>query len=132
MYLLNLIYSKYYYLTMQSIERLLKLNLQGWHWLIRLYRFQVYMSMMQDLFIALCAHHPKLNCQEEQIANQGRERKGHVSPIHSADLKPGQMRLPGVLKITRETVISTGRGGPLKFCVYLFHYLGKEAFETVC
>ena len=32
-----------------------------WHWLIRLYTFQVYTSMTHDLHIALCAHHPKSN-----------------------------------------------------------------------
>ena len=32
------------------------LNLLGWHWLIRFYRFQVYISMIHDLYIALCLH----------------------------------------------------------------------------
>ena len=27
-----------------------------WHWLIRSYRFQVYISMTHDLYVALCAH----------------------------------------------------------------------------
>lgn len=31
----------------------------GWYWLIGLYRFQVWVSMIQGLPIALCAHHPK-------------------------------------------------------------------------
>ena len=39
----------------------LKLNLLGWRWLIRLYRFQVYSSMIHDLYIALCTHHPESN-----------------------------------------------------------------------
>ena len=30
-----------------------------WHWLIRSYRFQVYISVIYDLYIALCAHPPK-------------------------------------------------------------------------
>ena len=33
----------------------------GRHWLIRLCRLQVYISMIHDLYIALCAHHPKSN-----------------------------------------------------------------------
>ena len=33
----------------------------GWHWLIRLYRFQVYSSMIHHLYIVLCVYHPKLN-----------------------------------------------------------------------
>ena len=40
---------------------LFKLNLLGWHWLITLYRFQVYISMIHDLQIALCAHHLRSN-----------------------------------------------------------------------
>ena len=35
-----------------------KLNLLGWHWLIKLYRFQVYNSMIHHLQIVLCVHHP--------------------------------------------------------------------------
>ena len=35
------------------------LNVLGWHWLVRLYRFQVYISVVQDLHIVLCAHHAK-------------------------------------------------------------------------
>ena len=34
------------------------LNLLRWHWLVTLYRFQVYNSIMH-LYIALCIHHPK-------------------------------------------------------------------------
>ena len=34
----------------------LKLNLLGWHWLVDPYRFQLYISMLHDLYIALCAH----------------------------------------------------------------------------
>ena len=30
-------------------------NLLGWHWLIRLYRFQVYISMVQGLYMAVCS-----------------------------------------------------------------------------
>ena len=30
------------------------LNLLGWHWLIKLYRFQVYDSIMHHLFIVFC------------------------------------------------------------------------------
>ena len=33
----------------------------GWHWLIKLYRFQAYDSMTHHLYIALCAHYPKSN-----------------------------------------------------------------------
>ena len=29
------------------------------YWLIRLCKFQVYISLIHDLYIALCAHHPK-------------------------------------------------------------------------
>ena len=35
------------------------LNLFGWHWLIKLYRFQVYNSKIHHVYIVLCAHHPK-------------------------------------------------------------------------
>ena len=35
------------------------MNLLGWHWLIKLHRFQVYSSIMDHLYIVLCAHHPK-------------------------------------------------------------------------
>ena len=35
------------------------LNVLGWHWLVRLYRFQVYISVVQDLHIVLCAHYAK-------------------------------------------------------------------------
>ena len=35
------------------------LNLLGWHWLTKLYRFQVYSSIMHHLHIVLCVHHPK-------------------------------------------------------------------------
>ena len=36
------------------------LNLLGWwHWLIKLYRFQVYNSMIHHLYILLCVHHSK-------------------------------------------------------------------------
>ena len=31
----------------------------GWYCLIRSYRFQVHTSVIPDLYIALCAHHPK-------------------------------------------------------------------------
>ena len=37
------------------------LNLLGCHWLIKLYRFQVYDSIIHHLYIVLCVHHPKLN-----------------------------------------------------------------------
>ena len=37
------------------------LRLEEQHWLIRLYRFQVYITMIHDLYIALCAYHPKSN-----------------------------------------------------------------------
>ena len=33
----------------------------GWHWLIKLFRFQVYNSMINHLYSALCVHHPKSN-----------------------------------------------------------------------
>ena len=33
--------------------------LLGWHWLIKLYRFQVYNSITHHLYIVLCIHHPK-------------------------------------------------------------------------
>ena len=39
----------------------LKLNLLGWLWLIRLYRFQVYTSMTHDQHVALCGCHQKSN-----------------------------------------------------------------------
>ena len=35
------------------------LNLLGWHWLIKLCRFQTYTSIIHPLDIVLCAHHPK-------------------------------------------------------------------------
>ena len=38
-----------------------KLNWLGWHWLIGLYRLQVYNTMMHDLYIILCAYHPRPN-----------------------------------------------------------------------
>ena len=37
------------------------LNLLGGHQLVRSYGFQVYISMIHDLYIALCAHHLKSN-----------------------------------------------------------------------
>ena len=30
-----------------------------WHWLIRICRFQVYISMVHGRYVALCAHHAK-------------------------------------------------------------------------
>ena len=38
-----------------------KLNVLGWHWLIRLRRFQVRVSMVQGLCVALCTRHPQSN-----------------------------------------------------------------------
>ena len=35
------------------------LNLSGWHWLVKLYRLQVYNSVVHHLYIVWCAHHPK-------------------------------------------------------------------------
>ena len=35
------------------------LNLLGWHWLIKLYRFQVDNSTIHHVYIVLCVHHPK-------------------------------------------------------------------------
>ena len=35
------------------------LNLLEWHWLIKLYKFQVYNSIVHHLYIALCVHHTK-------------------------------------------------------------------------
>ena len=37
------------------------LNLLGWYWLIKLYRFQVYNSITYHLYVALSVHHPKLS-----------------------------------------------------------------------
>ena len=36
-----------------------KLNILWWHWLIKLYRFQVYNSIIHHLYIILYVHHPK-------------------------------------------------------------------------
>ena len=36
-------------------------NLLGWHWLRGSYRFQGYISITLDLYIALCVHHTKSN-----------------------------------------------------------------------
>ena len=33
--------------------------LLGWHWLIKLYRFQGYISITRYLYVVLCVHHPK-------------------------------------------------------------------------
>ena len=46
---------------MEIFSFLFLLNLLGWHWLISLYRFPGYTSMVHDLYIALCAHHLKSN-----------------------------------------------------------------------
>ena len=35
------------------------LNLLGWHWLIQLYRFQVYDAILHHLCVVLCVHHLK-------------------------------------------------------------------------
>ena len=35
------------------------LNLLEWHWLIKLYRFQVYNSITHHLYVVLCIHHPQ-------------------------------------------------------------------------
>lgn len=43
-----------------------KLNLLEWHWLIT-YRFQVYISVTHDLYLALCACHSKSNLPSPQI-----------------------------------------------------------------
>ena len=48
----------------QSIVLTLKkflLNLLWWHWLLRLYRFQVHNSITHHLYIEFCAHHSKLS-----------------------------------------------------------------------
>ena len=37
------------------------LNLFVWHWLIKLYSFQVYNSIIPHLYTVLCVHHPKSN-----------------------------------------------------------------------
>ena len=34
-------------------------DLLGWHWLIKLYRFQVHCSMIHHLYIISCVHQPK-------------------------------------------------------------------------
>ena len=34
------------------------LNLLRWHWLIKLYRFHLYNSIIHHLYIVLCVHHP--------------------------------------------------------------------------
>ena len=59
---LSTIFSMYisFFLQFSYVLCLLK-NLLGWLWLIRSYRFQVYFSMVPDLYIALCAHHPKFD-----------------------------------------------------------------------
>ena len=43
------------------ISDLLKilLNILGWYWLTKLYRFQLYSSVIHHLYIVLCVHHPK-------------------------------------------------------------------------
>ena len=41
-----------------SFDFLKKLNLLRWHWFTGSCRFQVYISMIHGLYIALCAHHP--------------------------------------------------------------------------
>ena len=48
---------------LQHLWFLLKLllNVLEWHWWIRSRRFRVSMSMIHDLYIALCARHPKSN-----------------------------------------------------------------------
>ena len=38
---------------------ILKLSLLGWHWLMKLYWFQVYNSVIYYPYIASCTHHPK-------------------------------------------------------------------------
>ena len=35
------------------------MNLLGWHWFIKLYRFQVYNSIIYHLYIVLYVHHPE-------------------------------------------------------------------------
>ena len=35
------------------------LNLLGWYWLIKLYRFQVCNATIRHLYIVLCVHHPR-------------------------------------------------------------------------
>ena len=37
------------------------LNVLGWHWLIKLYRCQVYNSITHSLYTAFCFYHPKSN-----------------------------------------------------------------------
>ena len=37
----------------------IEMNLLGWHWIIKLYKFQVYNSIIHHLYVALCVYHPK-------------------------------------------------------------------------
>ena len=46
---------------MNNFFSLFLLSVLGWHRLITLCRFQVYISMTYDLYVALCAHHPQSN-----------------------------------------------------------------------
>ena len=43
-----------------SSAQLFLLNLLGWHWLIKVYKFQVYSSIIHHQYTVLCVHHPKL------------------------------------------------------------------------
>ena len=45
-------------LSLWQAETLFLLNLLEWHWLIKLYRCQVYNSATHHLHIVLCVHHP--------------------------------------------------------------------------
>ena len=47
-----------YFVNALCILFLFLLNLLGWHWLIKLYMFQVYNSTIHHLYIVLCVHHP--------------------------------------------------------------------------
>ena len=47
------------YVSLLIPQNLFKIILLGWHWLIKLYKFQVYNSVICHLSIVLCVHHPK-------------------------------------------------------------------------
>ena len=58
---LNLNLFSFWYVTLVLFLFIFYLNLLGWYWLIRSYRFQVHISTIHDLYIELCTHHSKSN-----------------------------------------------------------------------
>ena len=63
----------------------LLLDLLGWHWLIKLYRFWVYSAITHHLYIVLCVCHPKSTLPSPSIAPLPSSTSPTPHPFPSSD-----------------------------------------------